>query len=61
MQAGQHLYRTNSHVGAFDAVLAAAALSAGARNLVSADRAFAQVPRLAHVFPDEAGVRALSA
>ena len=38
-------------IGAFDAVLAATALASGADVLVSADRAFAAIPRLRHVAP----------
>lgn len=41
------------------AVGAAAAVAAGAAAIVSADRAFAAVPRLVHVLPDHDGVRRL--
>lgn len=61
LQAGLHLYRANDRLGAFDAVLAAAALAAHAGALVSADSAFGQVPRLEHVFPDHAAVDVLLA
>ncbi len=56
LHAGLGLYRTSDRLGAFDAVLAAAALAAQARALVSADTAFGTVSRLAHVFPDAAGI-----
>jgi len=59
LHAGLHIYRASDRLGAFDAVLAAAALSVHAQALVSADSAFGQVPRLEHVFPDDAGVNAL--
>jgi predicted nucleic acid-binding protein len=43
-----------SQLGAFDAVLAAAALTHEADAVVSADQAFASVPRLNHVVPGTA-------
>jgi predicted nucleic acid-binding protein len=46
-------------MGAFDAVLAAATLDAGATALVSSDRAFARVKGLSHVLPDQRGVAEL--
>lgn len=49
---GLDLYERNTSLGAFDAVLAAAAEAAGARALVSADGAFAGLPNLPHRFPD---------
>lgn len=52
LQAGLRLYRDSEGLGAFDAVLAAAALAAHADAIVSADTAFSQVPGLGHVFPD---------
>ncbi len=59
LRAGLELYGRLEGLGAFDAVLAATALGAGATAMVSADRAFARVPGLAHVFPDESGVEGL--
>lgn len=56
---GLALYESSDCLGAFDAVLAAAARGAGAEALVSADRAFATVPGLRHVYPDEGGLREL--
>ncbi|GEL17766.1 type II toxin-antitoxin system VapC family toxin [Pseudonocardia asaccharolytica] len=49
----------HASLGAFDAVLAAAALRAGCRAVVTADRAFTQVDDLPVVFPDQAGVATL--
>lgn len=46
-------------LGAFDAVLAAAARRAGCRAVVTADRAFGELDGLAVVFPDADGVAAL--
>lgn len=46
-------------LGAFDAILAAAALSGGCRAVVTADRAFAVLDDLRVVFPDESGVTSL--
>jgi predicted nucleic acid-binding protein len=48
---GLDLYARSEALGAFDCVLAAAALAARADAFVSADRAFAEVPGLAHVDP----------
>jgi predicted nucleic acid-binding protein len=45
--------------GAFDAVLAAAAIEIGASALVSADAAFGVVSAVTHVTPDAAGVASL--
>ena len=58
---GLALFERSSRLGAFDAVLAAAATARQARALVSADTAFAEVSGLATVVPDEAGVRSLLA
>jgi predicted nucleic acid-binding protein len=52
------LYEETETLGAFDAVLCAAALSVSADALVSADRAFAQVPGLAHLDPGSAAFAA---
>jgi predicted nucleic acid-binding protein len=57
--AGLSLFERSERLGAFDAVLAAAALDAGAQALVSADSAFADVAALHHVTPDEQGVNGL--
>ncbi|HEY1835121.1 MAG TPA: type II toxin-antitoxin system VapC family toxin [Solirubrobacteraceae bacterium] len=56
---GLALYERQETLGAFDAVLAAAALNAGIDALVSADASFAQVARLTHVVPDAGGVASL--
>ncbi len=56
---GLSIFERTEQLGAFDAVLAAAALSAGAEALVSADTAFAAIPALAHIVPDERGVTML--
>jgi len=44
-----NLYEQDEQLGSFDALLAAVALREDARALVSADRAFAAVPRLSFV------------
>lgn len=49
LDAGLRLFERHPELGAFDGVLAAAALERGAEALVSADRAFAQVRRLPFV------------
>jgi uncharacterized protein len=59
LKHGLSLFGRAGTLGAFDAVLAAIALDAGADALVSADGAFATVPGLPHVAPDAAGVAAL--
>jgi uncharacterized protein len=59
LRRGLSLFERHERLGAFDAVLAATALDANARALVSADCAFAQVSNLPHVVPDEAGVEKL--
>lgn len=56
---GLEIFARCERVGAFDGVLAAAALSIGASALVSADAAFATVPALTHVHPNEEGVEQL--
>lgn len=48
-------------LGAFDAVLAAAARRAGCRAIVTADRAFAKIGELPVVFPNPAGIDGLLA
>jgi predicted nucleic acid-binding protein len=59
LRRGLSLFERHEHLGAFDAVLAAAALDMDASALVSADSAFAPVSNLPHVVPDEAGVEQL--
>jgi predicted nucleic acid-binding protein len=59
LQRGLELFETTPRLGAFDAVLAAAALHAGAAALVSADTAFADLPGIAHVVPDTRGITSL--
>jgi len=59
LRAGLDLYRQNSRLGAFDAVLAAVAVGAGAHALVSADVGFAEVRGLRHVVPRSGVVDAL--
>jgi hypothetical protein len=51
LEAGLLLFERVHALGAFDAVLAAVALSREAEALVSADHAFAEVPRLRHIDP----------
>ena len=59
LRKGLSLFEHTPRLGAFDAVLAATALDAGARALVSADAAFADVAVLPHVIPDAPGIAAL--
>lgn len=59
LHQGLALFERVEWLGAFDAVLAAATIAAGARALVSADGGFAAVPGLAHALPDAAGVATL--
>ncbi|HEX5852262.1 MAG TPA: PIN domain-containing protein [Solirubrobacteraceae bacterium] len=59
LRRGLSIFEHTEELGAFDAFLAAAALDAGAQALVSADKAFASLPTLAHVTPDERGVASL--
>lgn len=59
LERGLRLFEENERIGAFDAVLAAAAIAAGAEALVSADEDFGQVADLRHVVPDERGVASL--
>jgi predicted nucleic acid-binding protein len=51
IRAGLRLFERNARLGAFDAVLASAAMTAEAKALVSADRSFASVRGLIHVDP----------
>jgi predicted nucleic acid-binding protein len=59
VRAGLALFESVDRLGAFDAVLAAGAIAAGAAALVSADNVFGDVPGLVHVVPDAAGVNRL--
>lgn len=59
LRSGLILYGSTSRLGAFDAVLAAAAVAAGAEALVSTDSAFGEVPGLRHVVPTDPGVAGL--
>lgn len=59
LREGLAIFARTERLGAFDAVLAASALNAGAEALVSADGAFGEVAGLAHVLPDAAGVSGL--
>lgn len=62
LRSGLRLFADARHLGAFDAVLAAAAAErspAGEAVVVSADRAFAELPEIEHVFPDADGVARL--
>ncbi|MGE5283314.1 MAG: type II toxin-antitoxin system VapC family toxin [Chloroflexota bacterium] len=59
LRSGLALFERAASVGAFDAVLAAAAISANATALVSADGGFGEIPGLTHVVPDAAGVAGL--
>lgn len=61
LRAGLRLYRHANRLGAFDAVLAAAALAAQAEALLSADGAFAEVVGLRHLVPDDDTVAELLA
>ncbi len=59
LRAGLRLFERTPAVGAFDAVLAAVALRAGATSLVSADHAFATVRGIAFVSLEGLDVEAL--
>ena len=54
VEAGLRIFERSKSLGVFDAFLAATALASGAEGLVSADRAFSSVTRLAHVVPGTA-------
>jgi hypothetical protein len=56
LEAGISIFTSSAALGAFDAVLAATAVEAGAECLVSADRSFAELEEVAAVFPDRAGL-----
>jgi uncharacterized protein len=59
LHRGLEIFTRCERLGAFDAVLAAAALYIEADALVSADTAFGTVPALTHVNPNEQGVAEL--
>jgi predicted nucleic acid-binding protein len=56
LREGLRLFQDTAGIGAFDAVLAAAAHAAGADALVSADAGFSAVANITHVIPDADGV-----
>jgi predicted nucleic acid-binding protein len=56
LQRGLTLFETTPGLGAFDAVLAAAAAQVGAAALVSADTAFADLPDITHIVADAPGI-----
>jgi predicted nucleic acid-binding protein len=59
LQQGLSLFERVDRLGAFDAVLAAAAASSGAAALVSADTAFADAGNVTHIVPDATGIAGL--
>lgn len=59
VRAGLRIFEAHPDLGSFDAVLAAAAIEAGADALVSADHAFARVEGLIHIDPSTQAVREL--
>jgi predicted nucleic acid-binding protein len=59
LDRGLSLFASLADLGAFDAVLAASALNAGASAVASADRGFGVVEGLEYVFPDAHGVASL--
>ena len=61
LRRGLDLYERHERLGAFDAILAATAVDAGAVALVSGDLAFDQVEQLTVVIPDRPGVASLLA
>lgn len=56
LREGLRLFEETARIGAFDAVLAAAAHAAGADALVSADTGFSAVTSIRHVIPDADGI-----
>ncbi len=56
LREGLDLFERNERLGAFDAVLAAAAAQSGASALVSTDTGFDDFADVPHVTPDAAGV-----
>lgn len=61
LERALRLFERHDRLGAFDALLGAAALEAGAEALVSADSAFAGIRGLRHVDPTPAGIDRLLA
>lgn len=59
LNVGLALFERTEKLGAYDAVLAACGVRAGAKALVSADNDFAAVPGIRHVVPDRYGVSTL--
>ncbi|HEX9352280.1 MAG TPA: PIN domain-containing protein [Streptosporangiaceae bacterium] len=59
LREGLRLFEESTGIGAFDAVLAAAAHAAGADALVSADDGFSGVANIRHVIPDADGIHHL--
>ena len=59
LRAGLQTWTVAERVGAFDAVLASAAMQAGASLLMSAYAAFADIPGPPHLLPDPEIVRRL--
>lgn len=59
LRLGLSLFERHRSLGAFDSVLAAAAISRHAQALVSADRAFSNVRDLRHTLPDARGAGSL--
>ncbi len=51
LEPGLRLFERHDRLGAFDALLAATALAAGADALVSADKSFAGIRGLRHIAP----------
>ena len=58
-ETGLDLWADNEQLGAFDAILAAVALDTKYATVVSADRAFATIEGITHVFPDDEGIASL--
>jgi len=56
---GLDLFERSERLGAFDAVLAAAAAQSGASAVVSTDADFDDLAEICHVIPDAAGVASL--
>ncbi|HLX48795.1 MAG TPA: PIN domain-containing protein [Streptosporangiaceae bacterium] len=59
LREGLRLFGETTGIGAFDAILAAAAHAAGAGALVSADAGFSAIAYIPHVIPDADGIRGL--
>jgi len=59
LREGLRLFTESTGIGAFDAVLAAAAHAAGADALVSADTGFSAIANVRHIIPDQDGIQRL--